>query len=170
VEYFGGSDVYLDTDVLVNLAYTELPNSAACFQACQFLAESGSIVYLSVLSHTEFAQAFRILATRQHVAPHLIDEFDLRSWSKREVRERWLGYWYAEFQSIVASFPEAVHLPVGRAIVQQSVDVMARYALRSQDAIHLATALHYEIPVFWTCDKHFQRVDGIYVEVIREAA
>lgn len=170
MEYSGGSDVYLDSDVLVNLAYSRLPHSAACFHACRSLSESGSIVYVSALSHTEFAQAFRTLATRQNLAPNLIEEFDLRSWRKREVRERWLGFWYAEFQSIVDSFSETIHLPVIRENAQHSVGLMAQYALRSQDAVHLATALHYEIPVFWTCDHHFNRVDELVVEVIRDAA
>jgi predicted nucleic acid-binding protein len=168
VENFGSSDVYLDTDILVNLAYPELPHSAACFRACQSLSESGGIVYVSVLSHTEFVQAFRILATRQHAAPQLIEEFNLRSWREREVRERWLGFWYAEFQSIVGSFPETVHLPLTQEIAQQAVALMAQYAFRSQDAIHLATALHYEIPLFWTCDDHFQQVSELAVEVSRD--
>jgi predicted nucleic acid-binding protein len=43
---------------------------------------------------------------------------------------------------------------------------MAEYSLGSLDVVHLAMALHYEIPVFWTCDDHFERVEEIYGEII----
>lgn len=70
-------------------------------------------------------------------------------------------------EQYIASLPRAAELPLDRTILDRSVQYMAQYSLGSLDAAHLATAAHYEIPVFWTCDDHFGRVDDVFVEIIR---
>jgi predicted nucleic acid-binding protein len=79
-----------------------------------------------------------------------------------------MHYWRDELERFIATLPYCVELTLNVQIHNNCFDLMARYALRSLDAVHLATALRYEIPVFWTCDDHFERVNDLYVEVIRD--
>ncbi len=161
------SDVYLDTDVLVNLVYPELPHADACARAGRNLYDAGSTVYISALTRVEFAQAFRSMATQGSASSHLIREFDLARWREAGIRQRWLEYWHEELELLLGSFPQLIELPITTGNAQRSVTLMARYALRSQDAVHLSTALHYNVPVFWTCDDHFARVDELAVDILR---
>nr|AMP54447.1 PIN domain protein [uncultured bacterium] len=79
-----------------------------------------------------------------------------------------MRFWRDELDRLLDSLPETVELPLTPEVTRRCFDLMARYALRSQDAVHLATAIYYEIPIFWTCDDHFQRIEEIYVEIIRD--
>ena len=96
--------------------------------------------------------------------------FNLDDWGTSTVRYRWMRYWRDELERFIATLPYCLELTLDTEIQRNCFDLMARYALRSLDAVHLATALHYEIPVFWTCDDHFSRVEDLAVEVIRDTA
>jgi predicted nucleic acid-binding protein len=162
--------VYLDTDVLVNCVYPDMPDAGASQRAVQLLRETQSRVFLSAITAMEYAQAFRSLATRGTASRAVILEFELGRWNEASIRHRWMTFWRDELERFRRSLPDCVELPITPEINHQSFDLVARYALRSQDAVHLATALHYEIPVFWTCDDHFSRVDELHVAIIRDGA
>jgi predicted nucleic acid-binding protein len=65
---------------------------------------------------------------------------------------------------------EVIELPVSHAALVLSRQLKAHYALRSLDACHLAASIQNGIPVFWTCDSHFERLSEIAFEVIRKEA
>jgi predicted nucleic acid-binding protein len=134
------SDVYLDTDVLVNCIFQGLPDSPACLREVRRLLNDGGAIYTSTITRMEYAQT---------------------------VRRRWMIHWRQELDRYLGELPLFIELPLHSDIIYRSFEHMAEFAMRSHDAVHLATAIHYEIPVFWTCDDHFQRVTGIDVEIVR---
>jgi predicted nucleic acid-binding protein len=113
-------------------------------------------------------QAVRTIATQDRAPAHVIEAYDLKNWWDQTIRKAWLEHCWSLLNEYLESLPVVVELPITRSEIDFAVELMARFALRSQDAIHLATALHYQIPVFWTCDEHFRRVNDIFVEVIRD--
>ena len=163
-------DVYLDTDVVVNCLIEDLRHSQACLQAMEHLGYSGSTVWISQLLRVEYLQAVRSIATQGRAPSQLSKTFDLDNWVDSRVREAWLRHCWELLDEYIGILPSVVELPITRNEIDRAPYLMARFALRSQDALHLATALHYDIPVFWTCDDHFQRVDDLSVEVIRNPA
>jgi predicted nucleic acid-binding protein len=161
-------DVFLDTDLVVNAVIHGLQNSESCRLACSRLLTSGSRVFYSQVLRIEYMQAIRRLATKRQLPTYLYDEFELSRWSERDVRERWMFSGFDQLRAFLGAFPMSVELALNDVIVREALGLMGRYSLGSLDAVHLATALHYEIPVFWTCDDHFQWVDDLVVEIIRE--
>lgn len=163
-------DVYIDTDVAVNAIISDMENTAASRAALETLLKSENVVHFSIILRMEYAQAIRNLASRGQLPTELRKGFHLDNWSDPVVRTQWMQYGMGQLDTLINDLPTVVELPVSGTIISQASEYMARYALRSQDAVHLATALHYEIPVFWTCDDHFSRVDDLVIEIIREAA
>lgn len=86
------TDIYLDTDVVVNCVIQGLVHSEACLQASSEVARSGSTVWFSQILLIEFAQAVRSIATRREVPERLFQEFDLENWANAGVRRGWLRH------------------------------------------------------------------------------
>ena len=160
-------DVYLDTSFVVNAVFQVLPGSISCIEATDEIRDNQSIVYTSELLRLEYAQALRRLATRRRLPRHLHKRHELDRWAIGSVRYQWLVYGFSELDKYLGTLPIVYELPYDNALMIPTTRFMAEYALGSLDAIHLATALHYEIPVFWTCDDHFQRADDLHIEIIR---
>lgn len=162
------TDVYLDSDLVVNAVVEGLANHEACLQACARLKSAQRQVYFSQILRIEYYQAFRGLATKNQLPGPIYEEFSLDQWSQRDVRRRWMEHGRKQLGLFLRWLPSPTELPLDASVIDHSVTVMARYALRSLDAVHITTALHYEIPVFWTCDDHFLRVDDLAVDIIRD--
>jgi predicted nucleic acid-binding protein len=162
-----GSDVYLDTAFVVNAVIQQVEHSDACLEATERLIQAESSVYFSYVLRVEFAQALRRLATKRRLPDEFSQQFGLDRWEDVSVRRRWFEYGFVQLNAFLRLLPEVVELPLQRTLLDGSVQYMARYSLGSLDAVHLATALHYGIPTFWTCDDHFQRVDEIDVHIFR---
>ncbi len=163
------SDVYLDTAFVVNALFGHESGESASARGLAELVSSGGTAYFSEILRVEYFQALRRLATRGRVSTSTLDSFSLQRWNEAEVRRRWLRLGHKELDRFISHLPESVEIPLNRQIIEESVDLMATYALGSLDAVHLATALHYQIPFVWTCDDHFERVDDPFVEIIRDA-
>lgn len=54
---------------------------------------------------------------------------------------------------------------VDKAVVERATELRARYALKTPDAIHAATAMLAGVSAFWTTDRGFQKVLGLAVEI-----
>jgi predicted nucleic acid-binding protein len=163
-------DIYVDTDLIVNANIRGLSHSEASRRALGAVLHSESLVHFSIILRMEYIQAIRNLALRSQLPQEVRQEFNLDNWENDGVRQRWMDYGLQQLESLIADLPAVVELPLTSSIVYGAAEYMTRYGLRSQDAVHLATALHYEIPVFWTCDDHFARVDDLSVEIIRDEA
>lgn len=161
-------DVFLETSFVVNAVFGQLSDSEACREASRQLRDESSVIYSSTLMRLEFAQSLRRLATFRQLPRDLHDQFELDSWSRADVRHRWMDYGTSQVEAYLQSYATVTDLPVTQQILTQSRYFMAEYALRSLDAAHLATAIDFQIPVFWTCDDHFERVREITVEIIRD--
>jgi predicted nucleic acid-binding protein len=159
-------DVFLDTSFIVNAVFQNLPGSSACIRATDKVILNQSVIYCSELLRLEYAQALRRLATKRRLPQEFHVRFELDRWADANIRHRWLEYGLSELESYLRGLPTVIELPYTTHLFRATATYMAEYSLGSLDAVHLATALHYEIPVFWTCDDHFDRVDEIYVEII----
>jgi predicted nucleic acid-binding protein len=162
-------DVFLDTSFVVNAVFGQLTDSLVCREASRKLRDESTSVYSSMLMRLEFAQSLRRLATLRQLPGDLHNQFELDSWNRVEVRHRWMDYGIAQLESYLQSFSVVTDLPVTPEILAQFRNFMAEYALGSPDAAHLATGVDFQIPTFWTCDDHFDRVTELSVDIIRSS-
>ena len=126
----------------------------------RLLYEGRTALVVSSLLWTEFAhsickEGFRLaLEAReaQAVAP-------IR-WQRLIVRQRYLRRYVAELDGILAQF-NWIEVPLDETIRRSAVDLMARHALGSQDAVHVATAFAAGTPDLASFDAAYRRVDGL---------
>lgn len=163
------ASVYLDTSAIIDTIFPHLPNSP---QARQFAAEltgQRSAIYFSQIMRLEIGEAVRKLATRQQAGELLRDEFNLARFNQNaQVRERWMAYGRTQFEKFTAAFVNVYEIPFAEVVWQRSLDLIAAYNLRGNDAAHAATALEYGVPVFATNDDHFLRVRELDVLLVRD--
>jgi predicted nucleic acid-binding protein len=104
--------------------------------------------------------------TKRRLPQEFHERFELDRWADASIRHRWLEYGLSELESYLPGLPTVIEPPYTTHLFHATATCMAEYSLGSLDVVHLAMALHYEIPVFWTCDDHFERVEEIYGEII----
>ena len=63
-----------------------------------------------------------------------------------------------QYNDILLSSPNIFTLPVTYAIAQEAAELRARYALKTPDAIQLATAISHSATIFLTNDRDFPQV------------
>lgn len=72
----------------------------------------------------------------------------------------------AQYRKILVNSRDFRLIPITIPISEVAADLRARYALRSPDALHLATAIHAECDAFLTNDIALKRVSEIRVLVL----
>lgn len=63
-----------------------------------------------------------------------------------------------DYEEILTHFPHLTLIDVNRDIASQAARLRAQYALRSADALHVATALVHEATAFITNDRQLARL------------
>ena len=74
----------------------------------------------------------------------------------------------AEVVRALSVFPNLAFLPVTLEIAERAAEIRARHAVRTPDAIHIATALVSGAEIFLTNDRDFERMDEIDVLVLED--
>lgn len=161
-------DLYIDTSIVVDALFDDLPNAATAVALLRRLQTGGTQFYTSQVTRLEVGEAVRRLATRQQLSQSLHDAYGLdRFLDEPEVRERWMHHARGEFERLIARL-RIYELPFDNLIWRRSLDLIAAYNLRGNDAAHAATALEYGVPVFATNDDHFLRVRELDVLLVRD--
>jgi predicted nucleic acid-binding protein len=90
----------------------------------------------------------------------------LQHWGTRtDVRERWLRHGLHLFEQLIDQFSRAFVIPLNDAIIDRGVTLMARYHLKSYDAIHVASAIEAGLSDIAATDGDFARVTEITVHL-----
>jgi predicted nucleic acid-binding protein len=71
-------------------------------------------------------------------------------------------------RGLLLSFPNLTWVDVDLATADRAAYLRARYALRTPDAIHLASALQFHADLFLTNDRRLRRVREIPVALVEE--
>ena len=96
--------------------------------------------------------------------------YRLGAWDRNVVvRERWMAEGANRLETRLARFREVIEIPLDRDIWFASLDLMARYRLRSHDAAHAATAFSIGLVDFATVDGDFQRLPNLRLHLVRDA-
>jgi predicted nucleic acid-binding protein len=83
------------------------------------------------------------------------------------VREDWLRTGLRQFEQLLGQFPESYLVALSDEIVEQAVSLMARFHLKSFDAIHVATAMAAGVDAIAAIDADFERVADLPVVIVR---
>jgi predicted nucleic acid-binding protein len=164
-------DIYLDTSIVVATIITDIPHSQASTMFFMELSRRGRRIAFSQVLRLELSQAIRNLASRPGQLPLAIQQqYRLAEWeSSLAVRQQWMNVGMSRFSAFLAQFDGAYEVPLTTEIWEQSVALMARYSLRSLDAVPVATARAYALRHFATLDDHFNRVANLRVWLIRDS-
>lgn len=163
------SDIYLDTSVTAGAVLAGTRHSEAALAFCRQLAENGNRVFFSQILRLEFSEAIRRVAQRGELPGDTMREWELDRWDRSmRVRERWLSFGVEQLEALLAEFREVLELPFLLETWQASIDVMAKYGLRSLDAVHVATAMATGLSDLATIDRHLSRVADLRVWLVRD--
>lgn len=124
------------------------------------LANSGSAIYFSQLLRVELLQALRKIGTDPNGLRESVRRKNrLQHWGRIEsVRENWLRFGLSQFDTFLIQFRAAYELAMTPEIVASAVGLMARHNLKSNDAVHLATARAAGVTQIVTLDRDFSSV------------
>lgn len=162
-------EVYLDSSLVVAAMIDGLPHSRACAAFCSHSIADSSHVYFSQILRLEIAEAVRKLATRAQLPEDLRDEYQLQSSATDPlIRQQWMACRMSQFALLIGKFHEVSELPFRIRMWHRSVQIMARYALGSHDAVHVATALLNGVDVFATADHHCVCVETLDILLIHD--
>jgi predicted nucleic acid-binding protein len=161
--------VFLDTSVLVTALESSIPNYQASATFCQQLVEQGSRVVISQVVRIEFAQAWFRLPANPYLKPETVRQYRLGAWDRNAtVREAWLTFGLASLDQLLSRFADLIEVPLNQPIIAAVVPLMARYRLRSLDAVHVATAISTGIVDVASVDEDFRRVPNIRLTLLRD--
>ena len=131
-----GSSVYLDANVLIRMTEGQPDERAALSQALSSYVDAAAVFVTSELSFTEV----------------LVHPLRLKNTALIE-----------RYQRLMTAF--VTPLPVSREVLLTAAKLRAEItALRTPDAIHVATALLCEASVFLTGDRGIKPVAALVVE------
>lgn len=106
----------------------------------------------------EFGQALINIARRSDLPQEMQFRYGLHRWHRHAVRRNWVEFGCDQLEQYLNQFDAVAELPLNRALWEASLPVMIDYQFGSQDAIHVATALHHELPLILACDRGFARI------------
>lgn len=165
------SRVYVDTSVLIGALHPGVPDSAACASFVEMLIRNKIRVYISLATRLDFGRAVRRLATKpDKLLPDLRGAYALDQWGSNPlVRHRWLSRELKLLESMLSQFSSATEIPLSYDIWRTSLDIIGADGLDATDALHVAAARAYEIPVFATCDRDFRSILNPIIHLVRDA-
>lgn len=73
-----------------------------------------------------------------------------------------------DYETLLSYFPNLELVPISRAVLVEAAALLARYRLRTPDAIQLAMALKSGATLAITNDEAWQRIAGIETLLLRE--
>lgn len=161
--------VYIDTSLVIAAILSGSANHVVARDYGRALSGAGSAIYFSQILRMELLQALRKIGTDPRgMRGSVRREYRLQHWGRLEsVREHWLRYGLAEFDRFLRQFRAAYEVAMTTDIVAEAVIGMARYNLKSNDAIHLATARSIGVEQLATLDADFAGIGEPAVAVIR---
>lgn len=164
-------DVYLDTSLVVAAMIVGSPHHRAARAYCERLTLERSNVYFSQFLRVELLQAIRSIATDPDALPGVIRRRNrLGKWGfDDQARRAWFAYGTAQFEQLMSQFDTVLELPFTLEAWRRCAAIMWRHQIKSYDAFHAATALEHGVRTFASLDKHFSRVAGLRVELVRNS-
>ena len=139
--------VFLDTSILIGAVFAGTPDAAACLAFCNEIDANDSVPVISELAYVEFADTVakfgRSPARRAEIDPAICGQFDLEHWTNSDVvRHAWMEFGLDQLDSLLtSSFQSFVEVPLTGALITSARALMTQCNLRSNDAIHVASAL-----------------------------
>jgi predicted nucleic acid-binding protein len=165
-------NIYVDTSVIAPAMLVGVAHHSTCAVFCNRLVVDDCRVYFSLLLRLEIAQTVQNFAARNSGAqlPETVrQQHQIDQWSASfEVRRRWLFFGLSRLSALLARFAEYVELPIRAPLYDDSVELMARWELGSNDALHIATAQAHGIQYFATTDRGFRDVSNPMIWLIRD--
>lgn len=155
--------LYLDTDLLVAAIVDVEPHhqrSRLLFE--RLLREEATILYLSPLCWIEYANVVTREQFRQSLPSEVQQRFRLDRWQHPIVREGYLQFFLQSVGTLLDQFTYD-EVALTSEIRTATLQYIAAHALRSYDAVHLATAVSAGVYDFASFDETFRRVDGLHV-------
>ena len=161
--------VCLDTSVIAAYVIPSIAHHAACVQFCDELTRRSTQVYCSDILRIEFSDFWFRLPRTSHLNQSIIRQFRLGAWDRNAlVRIQWMEEGVRQFEWFLDKFESVTEVPSAEPIWRASIGLMARYRLRSHDAIHVATALAAGVPDFASVDSDFRRVPTLRLHLLRD--
>lgn len=162
--------VYLDTSVVVAALFDANPHHRAALDFCADLNQRSVPVYFSQLLRIELLQSLRIVAT----TPALLSGATRRRYrlqhrgSDAGVRAMWFDHGLETFERFLGEFARVYTLPINESIIEFAAIITAEHHLKSNDAVHVASAVAARAQALATIDADFARVETVEVLVIRD--
>ena len=155
--------LYLDTNVVLDALIQTRPRHARVAALIRHLYESGlTTLYVSSLTWVEYGHIVVSEGLRALLPAETRDRFHLDAWDSSAVRAAYMADMVSKFEALLNQFPW-VELPIGPGIRRHALELMPQYALKGNDAAHLASALQAEVYDLASFDKAFRKVDGLYL-------
>jgi len=152
--------LYIDTDILLSATVRSEPHHARCADLLRLARQGGTVLYISTLSWLEYAHTVSRERFRQNLPEPIRRRFRLGRWQEAPVRATYLAALIGEFERLLGYYEYEV-MPISAQVRDLALTHMARHALGSQDAVHLASAALAGVPDFASLDDAFRRVDGL---------
>jgi predicted nucleic acid-binding protein len=166
------SDIYIDTSLAVATMFPGLPHSEASRIFCSRLGNQGGRIYFSQLLLADLANALRNLATRdfKRLPESTRLHYQLDQWTTSDqVRRTWMQTGVQQWEAFLAQFEEAIELPLRSGTWQRSLTLLWQHDLKSNDALHVATAIESGLQHFAAVDREFSRVRDLQLWLIRDS-
>lgn len=132
--------LYVDTDILISHLVGSQPHHVRCRAFLERLAAEGrTTLYVSSLTWLELANAVTREGFRGALPSIVQQQYRLSNWQDASVRRTYIEAMLSNLDTLLAQF-DWVEIPLAPGVRILATTLMADFGLRSQDAIHLASA------------------------------